>query len=605
MKRQMAMRLAVAAALLFGLTSAGTVGVEDLEAAQSRFKNDIVEIWTQQQYESVRPGGESALAIHFELAEDWHFYADAKTAPGGMNLRVTAYAEELIRFDNQIFPPSQLYFDKSSGKELEVYSSKFTIFLPFRITGVELKPGERVVIDLKIDIEGAVCSDIRCRLPDFGRLSTAVRIIPISDGGMGKPKFILPDVAKAAKPVLKEQWVSGSVWLALGLAVLAGLVLNIMPCVWPVIPIIVMRVLAQAKESKARSIGLGLAFCVGILLFFAALSVLNIVLRVGFGTVFQWGDHFRNPAFVTGMALLMVVLALFMFGVFTIGIPASITGKSQPGAGLPGSVGTGFLAAVLATPCSFAILTAAFAWAQTQPLGLSTLAIMLIGLGMAAPYAILFSLPRLLEQLPKPGRWMELFKQAMGFVLLVIAVKLAEGLGERQTIAVCYYAVVLAFCVWMWGGWVSYGTAAVRKWTVRLAALAIVIGAGFWLLPQHAEPIEWQSYDASTIAQAAAQNRPVLVEFMADWCLTCKAVQKTVYNRKDIAALMEKKGVLAIRADTTLRDYPATIDLKEVYGEPAVPVSILFVPGRAEPVRLRGLLIGEKLKKLLEELEDK
>jgi len=264
MKKQMAMRLAVAAALLFGLTSAGTAepapasldarrggGAENLEAAQSRFKNDIVEIWTQQQYEVVQPGGKSALAIHFELAEDWHFYADAKTAPGGMNLKIKPSAEEdYISFSELIFPQPHLYFDKSSGKELTVFSDKFTIFLPFSVELALFEANEPSDISIKIGIEGAVCSDIRCRLPDFGRLSTKIQIF--SGASMSKAKFALPVLPES---VSQGQWTGYSVWFALGLAFLAGLVLNIMPCVWPVIPIIVMRVLAQAKESKLRSVG--------------------------------------------------------------------------------------------------------------------------------------------------------------------------------------------------------------------------------------------------------------------------------------------------------------------------------------------------------------
>ena len=125
--------------------------------------------------------------------------------------------------------------------------------------------------------------------------------------------------------------------------------------------------------------GFGLAFCVGILLFFAGIAALNIVLIVGRGVVFQWGDLLRNSAFVTALSLLMVVLGLFMFGVFTIGIPASVTSKTGGGNGYAGSVGMGFLAAILATPCSFAILAAAIAWAQTQSLPVATLTIMLIG----------------------------------------------------------------------------------------------------------------------------------------------------------------------------------------------------------------------------------
>jgi len=306
------------------------------------------------------------------------------------------------------------------------------------------------------------------------------------------------------------------------------------------------------------------------------------------------------------MALLLVVLALFMFGVFTISVPSSIAGKSGSGKGYSGAVGMGFLAAVLSTPCSFGILAAAFAWAQAQALLPATVAIMIIGVGMAAPYAVLTSMPGLLKRLPKSGRWMELFKQAIGFVLLIIAIKLIEALPETRRIGVLYFAVVLAFCVWMWGGWVGYNTKLLRKWLVRILSAVLAITAGWIFLPAPAsELIDWQRYDAASIEAALKQERPVLIEFTANWCLSCKTVEKIVYSRKDIADLIEQKGVLAIRADTTEKDFPATLALKNVYNEPGVPVSMLFVPGEKEPIRWRGILFADELEKSLKELSDR
>jgi len=397
-----------------------------------------------------------------------------------------------------------------------------------------------------------------------------------------------------------------STWFALALAFVAGLALNIMPCVWPVLPIIIMRIVDQARAGRRRSVALGLAFCLGILLFFACLAGANIILRVFYGTVLQWGDQFRNPIFVAGMALLLVVLALFMFGVFTITVPSSIAGKSGSGKGYPGAVGMGFLAAILSTPCSFAILAAAFAWAQGQPLPLGTFAIMVIGVGMAVPYAILTSMPALLERLPRAGRWMELFKQGIGFVLLLIAVKLTAALPQTRRMSVLYFAVVLGFCVWMWGGWVTYNTKLSRKWLIRIIAIALAVTAGWTFLPAPAtELINWQKYDANAIETAKAEGRPVLIKFTADWCAICSIVDKVVYGRKDIAKLIEDKGVLAIKADTTVADYPATIALKNKYEEPGVPVTILHIPGEQEPVRFHKIFFAKKLKKLLEKLPAK
>jgi thiol:disulfide interchange protein DsbD len=246
---------------------------------------------------------------------------------------------------------------------------------------------------------------------------------------------------------------------------------------------------------------------------------------------------------------------------------------------------------------------------------------MVIGIGMAAPYAILTGIPALLKKTPRPGRWMELFKQTIGFILLIIAVKLIAAVPADRRMNVLYYSVVLGFCVWMWGGWVDYAAPVVKRWVVRIIAVALAVAAGFLLLPAPKPSlIDWHKYDAAAIEQAQDANKPVLIDFTADWCLSCQVVDKTVYSRKDIAELIKQKGVLVIKADTTLKGYPATFDLKEIYNEPGVPVTILLVPsgpvlsavegveglvpGQNEPKRWRGLYFGDELKAALEQLKN-
>ncbi|MBN2457404.1 MAG: thioredoxin family protein [Sedimentisphaerales bacterium] len=561
---------------------------------------DVVTISSEQQHDFVNPYSKSALAIHFELKKDWHFYASAETAPGGMNLKLKPSFPDYISFSEPIFPQPHWYADKSSGKKLEVFSDKFTVFLPFTVSQTQPKIEQRESTNtlVQIGIEGAVCSDIQCRRPDFRNLGAVIRIA--DDTVTAEPRFVLPDLTKAVKV---NQWISYSISFALGLSFLAGLSLNIMPCVWPVLPLIVMRIVEQAKQGKAKSIAMGLVFCSGILLFFACLAAANIILQIFYGTVLNWGDQYRNPAFVGAMALLLVVLALFMFDVFIVTVPAAISGKSQGQKGYFGAIGMGFLAAILSTPCSFAILAAAFAWAQAQTLPMGTLAIMVIGLGMAVPYAILTSMPGLLKSLPKAGRWMELFKQGVGFTLLIIAVKLITALPQAQRSGVLYFAIALAFCVWIWGRWVSFGTPKLRKWLLRAVAvtLAILSAAAFLSKPAK-KLIDWQSYDAEVIQTAVSRGQPVLIKFTADWCLSCQVVDKMVFQREDISELIKQKNVLAVKADTTTGDLPATYALKDVYNEPAVPVSILVLPGSNKQAKWRGLSFGDELKAHLQEL---
>jgi len=544
--------------------------------------------------ELARLDGKPGVAAVFEGSDDLHYYAKKETAPAGYKLTVQAKSDN-VEFAEAVFPKYQVFTEPALNKNVEVYAGDFAVFVPIKTPEAQTDAAGKKA-DVEVKISGIACTSMICLAPFEKVLRTSV---DFSQADSWK-QITLETDAHAEKAVTGPAY---SVYFALPLALLAGLSLNIMPCVWPVLPIIVMRIVEQSRHSRARSVTMGLALCLGILLFFACLAAVNIVLQVFYGTVLQWGDQFRSPAFVAAMSLLLVVMALFMFGIFNISLPSAITGRTGSGKGYAGSLGMGFLAAILSTPCSFAILATAFAWAQAQHWLLGTLAIMVIGVGMAVPYAILTSMPGLLKNLPRSGRWMELFKQAIGFVLLIIALKLAVALPQVRQTGVLYFSVVLAFCIWMWGSWVDYGTKAAKKYLVRITAavLAIIAGWAFLRAPA-AALIDWQPYDSFVIKSSLEQKKPVLIKFTADWCLNCGVAEKVVYSRKDIAGLIEERGVLAIRADTTEKDFQATKDLKNLYNEPGVPVSMLFIPGEDEPVRWRSIFFADKLKSLLQQL---
>ena len=534
--------------------------------------------------------GQKGIAVVFKGTDDLHYYASAATAPApGYELKIKAESPALA-FDKPVFPQSQTYKDPT-GIRTEVYQGSFTVFVP--ISKAELTT-ENKPVDVTVKMTGLACTSKLC-LPPFEK-NLKISFDPNRDDvykSIGFSKAVLPSVQ-----------LSYPIWYALGLALLAGLSLNIMPCVWPVLPLVVLRIVEQAKNNKGKKITMGLAFCLGITLFFACLAAANITLQLTVGTALQWGDQFRNPVFVTVMALVLIVLALFMFDVFTIIVPASVSGKSSSGKGYLGTVGMGFLAAILSTPCSFGLLAAAFAWAQGQPLVPATIAILFIGLGMGTPYVILTAIPGLLERLPKPGKWMDIFKRFVGFVLIAVAVWMITVVPQARRTGVLYFAVVLSFCVWMWGGWVGFGSKLHNKIIVRLLAVAFAVAAGFYLLSSSAKLIDWQDYGIERIENELKQGKPVLVKFTADWCLSCKTVDKLVYSRKDVADLLKEKEILAVKADTTLADYPATSDLAIIYKEPGVPVSILLLPD-GNDIRWHGKIFAGELIEQLNKLPSK
>lgn len=577
-------------------------------------------------FESAQMDGKPGVAVVFAGTNDMHYYATARGAPApGMELTVQASGENAA-FGAAAYPAYQ-YFDDPVKGRIEVWAGNFTVFVPLE------SQGPPSTIDVAVTISGMACTSKVCLAPfekklaatlDFSKPDMLRQLefakAPAADRAAGTPQAAdeqaaaLPgEQAEADKGSLSQRlkgWRQQGLGTAapstpiawyLGLAVLAGLSINIMPCVLPVVPLIILRLVGQARESPGRRVGLGLAFCAGIVLFFAIFAVVSAAVKLATGTALDLNSLYRSPLAVTLMFLLIVLFALVLLDVVQITLPGFSTGQNQK-AGVAGSVGMGFLAGILSTPCSGAIIGAVLVWAQTQTLWVSGLALVLMGIGMALPYALLTAMPKLLALVPKPGTWMELFKKTGGFLLLAIAVKfMLAGLAKEHLLSVLLYGVVFAFCVWMWGSWVNFNTPAAKKWMVRGTAAAIAIAAGFGLLPKPQEArIQWQTYDAAAIEEAIASGRPVLVKFTADWCTNCKVVERRVYQQPQIAKLLAERGFVTMKADTTQADFPAAVDMRNVFGEPGnVPVTVLLSPTDKSITKLRGIFTAQELSKTL------
>ena len=580
-----------------GVSTLGATGAEAIEMA--RVENEYSSV----HLEVARVDGPPRLAVVFTGTDDLHYYARGETAPApGSNLQVRPSAEG-VTFDEPVFPAWGQFYDLAQEKNIEVYVGDFEIVVP--LLGAPTGP-----VTIEVQVTGMACTSQLC-LPPFEKTLTAT--VDFSAGTveglaelqpMASPQA--PAVAVASEADASRQTVlpysTGVYYL---LAVLAGISINIMPCVLPVIPLILMRLIDQSKRSGGNRIASGMAFCVGVILFFAAFALVSAIINLSTGAVLDLNSLFRYPTAVIVLFLAIVFFGLAMLDVITLSLPSSIAGKQGSGSGLVGTAGMGFFAGVLSTPCSGALLGFVLVWAQTQTLLVSSTAIVLMGVGMALPYAVIVSVPSLLDRIPKPGTWMEIFKKSTGFLLFLIAAKITlAALPKDRLMNVLMYGIVFSFCVWMWGKWVGFATPAGKRRLVRGIALAIALGAGFWLLPATESPEGWQDYDDRLVQQATAQNRPVLLKFTADWCTNCKVVDKKVFLDPNVIELLDEKNVLTIKADTTLNDYDATVDLKQVYGEAGnVPVTIVLLPDGTQE-KLRGIYPKEELLEILTRLSE-
>jgi thiol:disulfide interchange protein len=403
----------------------------------------------------------------------------------------------------------------------------------------------------------------------------------------------------------------GALWSFLLMALAGGLILNLMPCVLPVISLKVMSLVGQAGESAARVRQLGLAFVGGILATFIALAAVVVVLQAG-GEVIGWGFQFQSPAFVLVLTGLVFVLALSLFGVVTFRLPgmnafATVTQGEKGSAssdGLLGSFLNGVLATVLATPCTAPFLGAALGFAFSQPAATIFAVFTAAGLGMALPYLVLAWRPEWMRLLPKPGGWMERFKQAMGFLLMATVLwllwVLGKQLGMEAVVWTCAFLLCLAMSAWVLGSWIDLRSSSRQRGIAWLAAL-VLAGMGYvvFLQPLLAQASElsdvtntavtntadvdpdWEAFDVERVEAHITAGKTVFVDFTAEWCWTCKVNERTVLADAAVRDRFASMDVVMVKADWTNRNVEIT-NMLRAFGRSGVPLYVIFPGGRPE-----------------------
>jgi thiol:disulfide interchange protein DsbD len=399
---------------------------------------------------------------------------------------------------------------------------------------------------------------------------------------------------------------SGTSFLAiLGGMFLGGLILNLMPCVFPVIGLKIMGFVQQAGADRRKVALHGMTFALGVLLSFGALSgILFAAREAAGGSAIGWGYQLQNPWVVLGLMLLMFVLALNLYGVFEIGTGAiSIGGSLQSKQGMAGSLFSGVLATLVATPCSAPFLGTAIGAAIALPAAQFFTAFAAMALGLALPYLVLSIFPNLVKFLPRPGAWMESFKQAMSFPLFATAGYLlwvyAGQIGLENLLLPIIGLTMIATAAWIQGRWNLPHKSRSCRTAAGISAIVIAV-AGVWLAqPPKAHDLTWEPWSESRVAEMLAEQRPVYIDFTAQWCATCQVNKKRAYT-KEVVALMKQKRVATLKADKTNPNPKIEAALRKL-GRSAIPVNVFIAPGK-EPVILPELLSPEDLLKLLKPL---
>jgi len=439
-------------------------------------------------------------------------------------------------------------------------------------------------------------------------------------GGSQKAWRASISISDAAPADASATSATPGLWQMLLYAFLGGMILNIMPCVLPVIALKILGFVSESQSHPGHVRKLGLIYGLGVLCSFLVLAAIVIGFNAA-GKQAGWGMQFGSGPFVVGLTILVTLVALSLFGVFEINLGSRVMGSAGTLASKQGSAGAffnGVLATILATPCTAPFLGLALGFAFAQPPAIIVLMFLTIGAGLAFPYVLLAFQPGWLRFLPRPGAWMERFKIGMGFPTLATAVwlfSLTQAHYGNGVLWIAMFLVIVSMAAWIYGEFVQRGRQH-RGLAAGVALGVLALGYAFtlesqlqWRQPaaagnrtieQKSGGLAWEPWSPEAVAEAQAAGRPVLVDFTADWCLTCQANKKFAIEVPSVEAKLREINGLALMGDYTLFP-PAIREELRRYNRAGVPL-VLVYPGTsgAQPEVLPEALTPGRVLKALE-----
>jgi thiol:disulfide interchange protein DsbD len=528
---------------------------------------ETIDLWKIKTPNSLSDVGMSALAW-------WEKTADSNTLPLIIECRRTIPVKSVIR-SADFFPYASDNFEVQAATDnLRVQSSEFRL----------RKLVKKYSGNWPKEVSGVLVMDTGGDWKQGIEVNLAVSdVAPLDD-----------TISSTANqpPALPPQ----SLWQMLLYAFIGGLILNIMPCVLPVIALKILGFVSEAKSSPARVRALGGIYAVGVLFSFLALAAVVIGVKAA-GNQAGWGMQFGNPVFLVCLTTLVMLVALNLFGVFEVilgGRALGAAGELASRHGAAGAFFNGVLATVLATPCTAPFLSIALGFAFAQSAAVIVAVFLTVGLGLASPYVLLCWNPAWLKFLPKPGAWMEKFKIAMGFPMLATVVWLFNIAGSsygKNVLWLGVFLVIVAFAAWIFGEFVQRGHK--HKSAAAIITVLLLIGGYIFAiekelhwrimptstdlnsLRESADGIDWQPWSSEAVTAARAAGKPVLVDFTADWCLTCQVNKKTSLEVESVRTRLKALGAVALLGDYT--HFPAAITTElQRFNRAGVPLVLVY-----------------------------
>jgi len=558
-----------------------------------------------------------ALAILWlKPKEGWHTYAHTPTSlgqPTTVTATLSPAAAANARLQLPVFyPPGQKQKDIFDPEiEVQVYEGPTPIFIPLQAI-----PGQDQTISAHIRL--LLCSDKSCYPVDTNlELKFTAHILnnlkpaqnqtwwdqwlkSISQSsGIQHSTFNIQHYNFSPRSFTPGLEVTNLSRAAL-LAMLAGLILNFMPCVLPVISLKLRGMLPRETEGKSlrqkkRAFRIhNFFFALGMLIYFSALALIISL------TGMAWGQIFQDTRVVLVLSLVVFALSLSLFEVYDlpiIDLKHKSTAIKHPHTE---ALFTGILATLLATPCSGPFLGGVLAWTLTQPQDIIALVLFCIGLGMASPYLVMTLFPGLVRIFPKPGPWTLYLEKILGFLLMATCIYLISLLPDSLVFPALIMFWVIGFGAWMWGKWTNLNQSRLKRWSIRLLAIGLIFSAGFFLFIEPKSPDPWENFESQNFSGLLGQENFIL-DFTADWCSNCKFLEKTVLTPGFLNDLKVKHGLRLIRVDLT-RANPSGQNLLKALGSHSIPTLAIFTKENPQsPLIIRDLFTRSQLEKAIKQ----
>lgn len=563
------------------------------------------------------PGKTAAGVIAVEIPDGSYIYANPKGPGIGKATEVTIEQNGLIKQWEARYPEGEKY--QAKGDPDPVYIYRKNIRLPFAFT--VKKDAASGVYPLKVKVSILMCSDHAC-IPVERTIEFTVKIKRDSHGNnpylmnllgefLSLRKIINNDIPQPDVSRIRVGGITGNenagipgniiftprypggditgIFKAVLFGLIAGFILNFMPCVLPVVSLKIMSFVMNAGEKKRVIITQGFLFSAGIIASFLALAALAAF------SGYKWGALFQEKFFIIIMASFIFSMALSLFGVFTFNVPfLAVRAVSKTHGIYRDAFIKGAVATLLATPCSGPFLGGTLAWALTRPPEIIFVIFLSVGFGMALPYMLLVLNPSLLRIVPKPGEWMTHFEKAMGFLLMFTVVYLLGILDDPARVRFIFFLLFLSIALWQFG---AFGSLDKERWKRRVSftVMLAVIVTGYILSFGLFRNMDVYSRERTGFtAERILKNRDngiiSVVEFTADWCPNCSLVEKIALEKDSVQKLFARDDVDFIVADIT-RKSPEAESLMNRLGSKSIPLLAVFPPGEgfSSPLCLRDI----------------